>query len=164
MKKYYRLSELKNILQKHKKQGQRIILANGCFDLIHIGHIRYLRESKERGDILIVALNSDTSVRILKGKGRPILDQKARVEILSSFEFVDYITVFDELNVETILRTIKPDVHAKGSDYTADTVPERETAQSIGIEIAITGGPKVQSTSELIRKIASQMKKSLSQS
>ena len=129
------------------------MLANGCFDLIHVGHIRYLRESKDQGDILLVALNSDSSVRSLKGEGRPILSEGERIPIISSFSFVDDVTVFDELNVEKILLELKPNVHAKGSDYTERTVPERGTVLSYGGGIAITGGPKVRSTSEIIQEI-----------
>lgn len=130
------------------------MLANGCFDLIHVGHIRYLKESKKRGDILVVALNSDSSVRKLKGKGRPILSENQRGEIISSFSFVDYITFFNEQKVERVLMTLKPHVHAKGSDYSVDTVPERDTVKEYGGEIAITGGPKIKYTSEVIKEIA----------
>lgn len=133
------------------------MLANGCFDLIHVGHIRYLSESKGQGDILVVALNSDSSVRRLKGKGRPILNEDERAEIISSFACVDYVTFFDEINVEKVLLALKPDIHAKGSDYTRDTVPEKETVKEYGGAIAITGGPKVRSTSRLIEEIASRM-------
>lgn len=133
------------------------MLANGCFDLIHVGHVRYLKEAKDQGDILLVALNSDSSVRSLKGMGRPILDEEERISIISSFSFVDYVTVFDELNVDKILLGLKPDVHAKGSDYTAMTVPERDTVLSYGGAIAITGGPKVKSTSEIIQEIKKRM-------
>lgn len=154
MKKRHSLAHLEEIVDREKTKGKRIVLANGCFDLIHVGHIRYLKEAKTQGDVLIVALNSDPSVHNLKGKGRPILNEKERVEIISSFYFVDYVTVFDELNVEHILRTLKPHVHAKGSDYTKETVPERETVLSYGGEIAITGGPKVKNTSDISSKIA----------
>jgi rfaE bifunctional protein nucleotidyltransferase chain/domain len=153
LKKRHTLAFLKEIIDREKKNGKRIVLANGCFDLIHVGHIRYLKEAKAQGDILVVALNSDSSVRTLKGEGRPILNEDERVEIISSFYFIDYITVFEELNVENILRTLKPHVHAKGSDYTQETVPERETVLSYGGEIAITGGPKVKNTSEISHKI-----------
>ena len=158
MKKIHSLEQLATIIEERKHKGEKVVLANGCFDLIHVGHIRYLRESKEKGDILVVALNSDSSVRKLKGKGRPILQEQERVEIISSFEFVDYVTFFDELNVEKVLLTLKPDTHAKGSDYTQDTVPERETVKEYGGAIAITGGPKVKSTSQLIEEIASKIK------
>jgi rfaE bifunctional protein nucleotidyltransferase chain/domain len=153
LKKRHSLTQLKEITDREKKKGKRIVLANGCFDLIHVGHIRYLKEAKEKGDVLVVALNSDSSVQNLKGEGRPILNEEERVEIISSFYFVDYVTVFEEPNVENILRTLKPHVHAKGSDYTKETVPERETVLSYGGEIAITGGPKVKNTSDISRKI-----------
>ena len=152
-KKFKTLPQLKKIIAREKKKGKRIVLANGCFDLFHIGHIRYLREARRAGDILVVALNSDSSVRRLKGKGRPLLTQEERAEILSAFSVVDYITIFGKLNVEKILLALKPDVHAKGSDYTVLTVPERETVNSYGGKIAIVGGPKVRSTSVLIRGI-----------
>ena len=152
-KKFKTLPQLKKIIAREKKKGKRIVLANGCFDLFHIGHIRYLREARRAGDILVVALNSDSSVRRLKGKGRPLLNQEERAEILSAFSVVDYITIFGKLNVEKILLALKPDVHAKGSDYTVLTVPERETVKSYGGKIAIVGGPKVRSTSVLIRGI-----------
>lgn len=133
-------------------------MANGCFDLIHAGHIRYLKEAKKRGDILVVALNSDSSVRRLKGRGRPILGERERAEILSSFFFVDYLTIFKEPNVAKVLLALKPDVHAKGSDYTKKTVPERETVRGYGGQIAITGGPKIRSTSQVIPRILAKRK------
>ncbi len=158
MKKLYTLSQLTKIIQEHKKRGQKVVLANGCFDLIHVGHIRYLKESKKKGDILVLALNSDSSIRKLKGEGRPILNQKEREDIASSFYFIDYITFFDEPNVEKVLLALKPDIHAKGSDYTEETVPEKETVKGYGGTIAITGGPKIKSTSQLIKEIASKIK------
>lgn len=158
MKKLYTLSQLTKIIQEHKKRGQKVVLANGCFDLIHVGHIRYLKESKKKGDVLVLALNSDSSIRKLKGEARPILNQIERAEIASSFYFVDYITFFDEPNVEKVLLALKPDIHAKGSDYTKETVPEKETVKQYGGAIAITGGPKIKSTSELIKEIASKIK------
>ena len=158
MKNLYSLPELTEIIKEHKNQDQKIVLANGCFDLIHIGHIRYLRASKKRGDILVVALNSDSSVRRLKGRGRPLLNLKERVTIISSFSFVDYITSFEELNVKKVLLSLKPDIHAKGSDYTKETVPEKETVKGYGGDIAITGGPKIKSTSQIIEEIARKIK------
>lgn len=158
MKKLHPLPKLAKIIEKHKQHGDRVVLANGCFDLIHAGHIRYLKESKKRGDILVVALNSDSSVRKIKGRGRPILLEKDRGEIIASFSFVDYVTFFDETKVEKVLWVLKPHVHAKGSDYTVDTVPERDTVKSYGGEIAITGGPKIKSTSEVIKEIAAKFK------
>lgn len=158
MKKLYTLSQLTKIIYEHKKRGQKVVLTNGCFDLIHVGHIRYLKESKKKGDILVLALNSDSSIRKLKGEGRPILNQKERAVIASSFYFIDYITFFDEPNVEKVLLALKPDIHAKGSDYTEETVPEKETVKGYGGTIAITGGPKIKSTSQLIKEIASKIK------
>ncbi len=136
-----------------------MVLANGCFDLIHVGHIRYLKESKKKGDILVVALNSDSSVRRIKGLGRPILLEQERAEIISSFYFVDYVTFFIEKQVDGVLLALKPHVHAKGSDYSVDTVPERETVKRYGGETAITGGPKIKSTSEVIEEIAVRFKR-----
>lgn len=158
MKKAYALSQLKRIIAEEKSRGKRIVLANGCFDLIHVGHIRYLKESKQKGDILVLALNSDSSIRKLKGQGRPILNEKERVKILSSFSFIDYITVFEEENVKKVLLVLRPDIHAKGSDYTEETVPEKETVRKYGGKIAITGGPKIKSTSQLIKQIAARIK------
>jgi rfaE bifunctional protein nucleotidyltransferase chain/domain len=151
LKKLYPLSRLTKIIQEHKKRGQKVVLANGCFDLIHVGHIRYLKESKKKGDILVLALNSDSSISELKGE---------RAEIISSFYFVDYITFFDDPNVEKILLALRPDIHAKGSDYTQETVPEKETVKRYGGTIAITGGPKIKSTSQLIKEISSKIKNS----
>jgi len=153
------LPRLKTVVRALRDKGLRIVLANGGFDLIHAGHIRYLHEAKARGDILVVALNSDASIRFLKGPGRPILPQDERAEILAAFFDVDYVTVFDEPNVEKILLALKPDVHAKGSDYTKKTVPERATVLGYGGEIAITGGPKIRSTSEVIPRILKRMRK-----
>jgi rfaE bifunctional protein nucleotidyltransferase chain/domain len=159
LRKVYSLARLTEIIQGHKKRGERIVLTNGCFDLIHVGHVRYLKEAKDKGDILIVALNSDSSVRKLKGKGRPLLNQEERAEIIASFSFVDYITLFEEPNVVKILLALEPDIHAKGSDYTKETVPEKDTVKGYGGKIAITGGPKVRSTSRLLEKIDTKTKK-----
>ncbi|MFQ6083525.1 MAG: adenylyltransferase/cytidyltransferase family protein [Candidatus Aminicenantia bacterium] len=158
MNKVYSLLELKKIINQEKIKGKKIVLANGCFDLIHVGHIRYLKESKKKGDILIVAINNDTSVRKLKGKGRPLMKEEERAEIVSSFSFVDYVTIFPEINVEKILLTLKPDIHAKGSDYTPQTVPEKDVVKEYGGKIEITGGPKIKSTSEVIEMIINKTK------
>jgi rfaE bifunctional protein nucleotidyltransferase chain/domain len=157
LKKLHTLDQLKKILQVKRQEGKRIVLANGGFDLIHVGHIRYLKEAKKEGDILLVALNSDSSVRKLKGPGRPILAEDERSEIISSFYFVDYVIIFSEDTVNNILRTLRPDVHAKGSDYTKETVPERSTVLEYGGKIAITGGPKVRSASDLFHLITSKI-------
>jgi rfaE bifunctional protein nucleotidyltransferase chain/domain len=151
--KYFPLDRLSVIIGGEKKKGRRVVLANGCFDLIHVGHVRYLEESKALGDLLVVALNSDRSVRRLKGAGRPLMKENDRVDILSAFTAVDYVTLFEEDSVDIVLRALKPHVHAKGSDYTQETVPERATVKSYGGEVAITGGPKVRSTSQVIADI-----------
>ena len=153
-KKLRSLAELRKVVESQKRRGRRVVLANGCFDLFHVGHVRYLRESAGQGDVLIVALNSDSSVRALKGAGRPLLPQRERAEVLAAFEFVDYVTIFRESNVEKVLLALKPDVHSKGSDYTVETVPERETVKSYGGTIFIAGGPKVRSTKDVIGSIA----------
>ncbi|MCJ7588408.1 MAG: adenylyltransferase/cytidyltransferase family protein [Candidatus Aminicenantes bacterium] len=155
-KKLKTLSELSRIIGRLKRNGLRIVLANGCFDLIHAGHVRYLEGARRHGDILVVALNSDASVRRLKGRGRPVLSELERAEILSAFSPVDYITIFSEPNVERILLALKPHVHAKGSDYTRATVPERATVKSYGGTIAIAGGPKIRNASDIIVRIASR--------
>lgn len=154
MSKLKTLAELKPLLAREKKKGKKVVLANGCFDLIHVGHVRYLRDARSRGDILVLAINSDSSVRKLKGRGRPLLPQDERAEILGSFSFVDHILIFDEPNVERILLELRPDVHAKGSDYTEKTVPEKDTVKRIGGRVAIAGGPKVRNTSDIIETIA----------
>jgi len=155
-KKLKTLPELSRIIVRLKKKGLRIVLANGCFDLIHAGHVRYLEGARRHGDVLVVALNSDASVRRLKGRGRPVLSELERAEILSAFSPVDYITIFSEPNVERILLALKPHVHAKGSDYTRATVPERATVKSYGGTIAIAGGPKIRNASDIIGRIASR--------
>ena len=153
MTKFYTLDKLGPVLTEERKKAKTVALANGGFDLIHIGHIRYLKGAKETADILVVALNSDRSLKKLKGEKRAILDEKARVRIIASFECVDYVTTFDETTVDKVLLTLKPDVHCKGSDYTVDTVPERETVKSYGGKIAIVGGDKIRNTSTIIKNI-----------
>ena len=148
------LAELGRIVSAERRRGKRIVLANGCFDLLHVGHIRYLRGAAAKGDILVVALNSDASVRALKGPGRPLMPQAERAEILSALECVDYVTIFPERNVEKVLHALRPDVHAKGSDYTVRTVPERETVKALGGKVAIAGGPKVRSTRDIVKLVA----------
>ncbi len=148
------LAELGRIVAAEKRRGRHIVLANGCFDLLHVGHVRYLRGAAAEGDVLVVALNSDASVRALKGPGRPFMPQAERAEILSALECVDYVTIFPERNVEKVLHALRPDVHAKGSDYTVRTVPERETVKALGGKVAIAGGPKVRSTRDIVKLVA----------
>lgn len=150
------LAALRRIVGEARSRNLTVVLANGGFDLIHAGHVRYLREAKKEADILIVALNSDTSLRRLKGPGRPILPEAERADILSAFADVDYVLIFDEPHVENILRTLKPDVHAKGSDYTKATVPERAVVKEYGGRVAIAGGPKIRSASAVIPDVVSR--------
>ena len=147
------LSELKTIVANEKSRGRKIVFANGCFDLLHVGHIRYLNEAKSQGDILIVGLNSDDSVCRLKGDGRPILDQKGRAILLSALQAVDYVIIFEDDTVDRLLIELKPHFHSKGSEYSTDTVPEKETVKSYGGTTSITGGEKIQSTRWLFEEI-----------
>jgi rfaE bifunctional protein nucleotidyltransferase chain/domain len=138
-----------------RKRGDRIILANGCFDILHAGHVRYLAGARALGDLLVVGVNSDEQVSVLKGLGRPIMPDADRAEIVASLVAVDLVTIFDEPTVEALLLALKPDVHAKGTDYTEETVPEREVVRSYGGRVAIVGDPKDHSTSELIGSLGS---------
>ncbi len=137
----------------HKRRGQRVVLANGCFDTLHVGHVRYLEGAKKEGDVLVVGVNADGSVRELKGPGRPILDENARAQLVAALRAVDYVVIFAEPNVEVLLEFLRPDVHAKGTDYSADTVPERATAARLGIRVAIVGDPKDHSTREFLEYV-----------
>jgi rfaE bifunctional protein nucleotidyltransferase chain/domain len=139
-------------VQSAKEEGQTIVLTNGCFDVLHAGHIRYLEGARELGDLLVVAINADAQVRKLKGIGRPILAEHDRAELVASIEGVDFVTIFEEPTVEQLLLSIKPDVHAKGTDYTEETVPERDVVRSFGGRVAIVGDPKNHSTSEMIKR------------
>lgn len=134
-------------------QKARLIFANGCFDLLHVGHVRYLQAARGLGDLLIVALNSDRIVQQLKGAGRPLTNQQERAEIIAALACVDYVTIFDTPTVSELLLAIKPDVHAKGTDYTMETVPEREIVRSYGGQVAIVGDPKDHSTSRILNQM-----------
>jgi rfaE bifunctional protein nucleotidyltransferase chain/domain len=144
---------LQHKLAEHKRLGQRIVLANGCFDTLHVGHIRYLEGARREGDLLVVAVNADSSVCTLKGPGRPILDENARALLVAALRCVDYVVVFPEATVESLLEELRPDVHAKGTDYTADTVPERAVAARLSIRVAIVGDPKDHSTRALLDSV-----------
>ena len=144
---------LTEILKARCRKGERIVLANGCFDLLHAGHVRYLEGARGEGDVLVVAVNSDSSERALKGSGRPILPQDARAELVAALRAVDYVTIFDEPNVEALLEALRPDVHVKGTDYSAETVPERATAARLGVRVAIVGDPKRHSTRDLLARL-----------
>ncbi len=147
-----RLDRLQSLIAERRNAGEKIILANGCFDLFHVGHVRYLAGAKGLGGFLIVGVNSDIQVRRLKGAGRPFMPAEERAEMVAAFRFVDAVTIFDEPTVEQLIRTIRPDFHAKGTDYSADTVPEREIVRECGGQIAIVGDPKDHSSTEMIKK------------
>ncbi len=132
---------------------RRVVLANGCFDLVHVGHARYLADARSRGDCLVVALNTDESVRGLKGPGRPLVGLAERAELVASLRCVDFVTSFDERTLEATLRALRPDVHAKGTDYTIASVPEAAVDRELGIEIAICGDPKDRSSSQILARI-----------
>jgi len=148
--------ELRRRVEHWRNAGERVILANGCFDLLHVGHIRYLRAAKELGGRLIVAINSDQSVRGLKGEGRPLMPDTERAEILAALEDVDAIVIFSESDVRALIREIRPNVHAKGTDYTADSVPERDEVIACGGRVAIVGDPKDHSASSFIANLRGQ--------
>jgi D-glycero-beta-D-manno-heptose 1-phosphate adenylyltransferase len=136
-----------------RRNGARIVLANGCFDLFHVGHIRYLAGAKALGDILIVGINSDEQVRKLKGENRPFMPEQERAEMLSALKFVDFVTIFDEPTVTELIRAVRPDFHAKGTDYTTESVPEREIVKEYGGKVAIVGDPKDHSSTDLIKLV-----------
>ena len=139
-----------------RKNGARVVLANGCFDLLHVGHIRYLEGARALGGLLVVGINCDDEVRRLKGENRPFMPERERAEIVASLRAVDMVTIFDEPTVEELIRAIRPDIHAKGTDYTEETVPERDVVRSYGGSVAIVGDPKDHSTSDTLRKVNSE--------
>jgi rfaE bifunctional protein nucleotidyltransferase chain/domain len=145
--------QLVEFVAAQRPAGERVVLANGCFDLLHAGHIRYLAGAKALGGILVVGINSDRQVERLKGQDRPFMPEGERAEIIASLRFVDAVTIFDEPTVEELILAIRPDIHAKGTDYTMDTVPEREVVKSYGGTVAIVGDPKDHSSSDLARKV-----------
>ncbi|MFQ5896733.1 MAG: D-glycero-beta-D-manno-heptose 1-phosphate adenylyltransferase [Candidatus Methylomirabilia bacterium] len=148
------LEEAERLGARLRHEGRRLVLANGCFDLLHVGHVRYLQAAKQLGDVLIVALNSDASVRRIKGPGRPVVNQDERAEILAALYPVDYVVIFDDDTVDRLVTRLRPDVHAKGSDYAEESVPERGAVLDGGGQVAIVGDPKGHSTRDLIATIA----------
>ncbi len=147
------LAELKKIVEKEKRVGKKIVFGNGCFDLLHVGHVRYLKGAKALGDILIVAVNDDSSVTGLGKRKRVVTPANERAEIIAAIDCVDYVIIFGEPTVENLLRTLQPHIHAKGTDYTEENVPERAIVQSYGGRVAIVGDPKDHSTRDLIKTI-----------
>lgn len=144
---------LLHTIQRERDSGKSVVFANGCFDLLHVGHIRYLEGAAREGDVLVVAVNGDASVRELKGEGRPMMPAPERAEILASLRCVDYVTIFDERSPLGLLELLRPDVQAKGTDYTPDSVPEGDLVRSWGGRVAIVGDPKDHSTSQLLDEL-----------
>jgi D-glycero-beta-D-manno-heptose 1-phosphate adenylyltransferase len=143
--------ELRQRVADWRSAGERVTLANGCFDLLHVGHVRYLHAARELGGKLIVAINADASVRALKGEGRPVMPAEERAEILAALAGVDAVVVFSEMDARAIIREIRPDFHAKGTDYTVESVPERDEVEACGGRVVIVGDPKNHSATEIIR-------------
>ena len=143
--------QLRERVEQWRRAGERIVLGNGNFDLLHVGHVRYLRGAKELGGKLVVAINSDESVRMLKGEGRPVMPADERAEIVAALADVDAVVIFSELDVRALIHEIRPDIQAKGTDYTADSVPERDAVAEYGGCVAIVGDTKDHSTSQIIR-------------
>jgi rfaE bifunctional protein nucleotidyltransferase chain/domain len=146
-------SEIAALGERLRRDGRRIAFANGCFDLLHVGHVRYLQGAREQGDVLVAGVNGDRSVAVLKGPGRPLLPAQARAELVAALECVDYVVIFDELTAERLLRELRPHVQCKGTDYREDTVPEREVMKSLGGTLKIVGDSKLHSTREMLEEI-----------
>jgi rfaE bifunctional protein nucleotidyltransferase chain/domain len=136
-----------------RRGGARVVFANGCFDLLHVGHVRYLEAARGLGDLLVVGVNSDEHVRRLKGEGRPFVPERERAEVIASLRAVDYVTVFHEPTVTELLLALRPDIHAKGTDYTEESVPERDVVRSFGGRVQIVGDPKDHSSTEMFGKV-----------
>lgn len=136
-----------------RREGRRIVFANGCFDLLHVGHVRYLQGAKEQGDVLVVGVNSDRTVRELKGEGRPLLPAEARAELIAALESTDYVLIFDDPTAAGVLQDLRPHVHCKGTDYSEETVPERDVMKSLGGTVRIVGDTKGHSTREVLSEI-----------
>ncbi len=147
------LDEAAALAERLRAAGKRIVLANGCFDLLHVGHVRYLRDARRLGDVLFVGLNSDAAVARLKGAGRPLMPADERAEILGALRDVDHVVVFDDERADRLLERIRPDVHAKGTDYTPESVPEVGTMRRLGGRTAVVGDPKTHSTREVIARV-----------
>jgi len=147
------LAELKRIIDEEKERGRKVVFGNGCFDLLHVGHVRYLKGAKALGDVLIVAVNDDSSVTGLGKRKQVVTPARERAEIIAAIEGVDYVILFSEPNVENLLRILQPHIHAKGTDYTEETVPEGEIVRAYGGRVAIVGDPKDHSTRDLIKTI-----------
>jgi rfaE bifunctional protein nucleotidyltransferase chain/domain len=146
-------AELASLVAADRAAGRSVAFANGCFDLLHVGHVRYLQAAKREADRLVVAVNADESVRGLKGPGQPVMSEAARAELVAALRAVDYVVIFNDPTVERLLLLLKPDVHCKGTDYTVDTVPERDVVRSYGGRVAVVGDPKDHSTRDLLSRL-----------
>lgn len=151
-------AQLAALGERLRREGRRIVFANGCFDLLHVGHVRYLQGARAEGDVLVVAVNSDRAVSGLKGPGRPLLPAEARVELVAALECVDYVVIFDDLTAEGVLRDLRPHVHCKGTDYTAESVPERAVMEELGGTVRIVGDAKTHSTRDILAEIRKHSK------
>ena len=149
-----RIEELSKLLT-----GKKVVLANGCFDILHVGHLRYLQAARALGDVLVVAINSDRSVRLIKGEGRPVMNENERVALVSALACVDHVVLFDEPDVTRVLDALRPAVHAKGTDYTEETVPERQKVLAYGGDVRIAGDVKEHSTRDIIKRIVESRRK-----
>jgi len=147
------VAEAARVADRLRAAGKRIVLANGCFDLLHVGHVRYLQAARALGDVLFVGINDDAAVARLKGAGRPLMPAEERAEVLGALRAVDHVVVFDEDTADTLVAALQPAVHAKGTDYTPDTVPERETVRAHGGRVVIVGDPKAHATRDAIQTI-----------
>ena len=148
------VAEAGRLAERLRAEGKRLVLANGCFDLLHVGHIRYLEAARRLGDVLFVGINGDAAVARLKGRGRPLMPAVERKEILAALRAVDHVVVFDDDTADALIAAVRPDIHAKGTDYTTDSVPERETVHAYGGRVAIVGDPKDHATRDVIGQIA----------
>lgn len=146
-------AEVSALGERLRRQGRRIAFGNGCFDLLHVGHVRFLQGAREQGDVLVVGVNSDRAVTALKGPGRPLLPAEARAELVAALQCVDYIVIFDDLTAEPLLRDLRPEVQCKGTDYSKETVPERLVMESLGGTVRIVGDAKTHSTREILAEI-----------
>ena len=151
--KIYPIEDLAEILKKEKAAGKKVVFTNGCFDLLHIGHTRYLAQAKAKGDLLVVGLNSDSSVKMLKGAKRPLIPQDERAEMLSNLEMVDYVTIFTDQTANNVIAALKPDIYVKGGDYSVDDLPEAEIVQNYGGKIELVSEIRGASTTSIVNKI-----------
>lgn len=150
--------EIAALGRKLRQEGRRLVFANGCFDLLHVGHVRFLQGARQQGEILVVGVNSDRAVTMLKGSGRPLLPARARAEMVAALESVNYVVIFDDLTAEDVLRDLRPHAQCKGTDYAAETVPERRVTESLGGSVRIVGDPKSHSTREILAEIRRRLK------